>query len=69
MKSKIYDKESNNMLNLLTLTIMNKEVRKELYEHKIKLFDFGAELAVGISAGHLALHALNYWVFKHTNIP
>ena len=57
------------MLNLLTLTITNKEVHKELYEHKVKLFDLGAELAAALAAGQLALHALNYWVFKLSNIP
>ena len=57
------------MLNLLTLTITNKEVQKELHQHKVKLFDLGAEYGVAFSIGLLCLHALSYWVFKSINIP
>ena len=69
MKNKIYDKESNGMLNLVTLMITNKEADKELYSHKVKLFDLGAEYAVIFAVGSLCNHALNYWVLKNINIP
>lgn len=57
------------MLNLLTLVITNKEADKELYSHKVKLFDSGADIAVGISFGFMCVHALNYWGLKSINIP
>lgn len=63
------DKESNGMLNLVTLTITDQEVNKEYKQHRVELYYMCAEIAFFGTLAIMCLHALNYWVFKKINIP
>jgi len=63
------DKESNGMLNLVTLMITDKEVSNEYKQHRVELYLMSAEIAFAGTIAIMCLHALNYWVFKSINIP
>jgi len=58
------DKESNGMLNLLTLTINDKEIQDEYNQHKARIFFFWAWLTSIFSFLAFGVVALNYWVFN-----
>ena len=63
------DKESNGMLNLVTLVITDQELNKECGRHRVELYYMCAEIAFFGAMAIMGLHALNYWVFKSINIP
>jgi len=69
IKSMVTDKESNGMLNLVTLWIKDKEAQEDYKQHKLKVFYEWAELGFTLTVLRLGMHALNYWVLNKTNIP
>ena len=56
------------MLNLITLSIKNEEINKEIHQHKLKMFNMGAIPAVIFSCILLLNAAFQQWVLKRTNV-
>ncbi|MBM3456896.1 MAG: hypothetical protein FJX80_17515 [Bacteroidetes bacterium] len=63
------DKESNGMLDLVTLAITDKEAQKEYNQHKVKVFFEWAEVGFGFGLLSLGIQAYNYWVLDKVNAP
>jgi len=69
IKNLIIDKESNGMLNLITLQIKDKETEKAYKQGKVGLFYSYAEMLVVFTNVTMIIHALNYWVLGAKNVP
>jgi len=63
------DKESNGMLNLVTLEITDKEVQKEYKQLKVKVYFEWADVGIIVVVALLVRIALDYWVYKRVNMP
>jgi len=63
IKNLIIDKESNGMLNLITLQITDEETEKAYNQGKVGIFYSYAEIGVVATNVMMIKHALNYWVY------